>query len=225
MIASPRILPFGDAALLVELGGGLDPAVNAAALAIAAAIRADADGPWGCPVPAYDTVLVPIDALAATGDEAIERLATLIGALPEQALGPAPDGGGLGVIEIPVHYGGPDGPDLEEVAGRLGLRPAQVIEAHAGTMYRVFFLGFAPGFGYLGIVPDQLVVPRRPSPRTRVPAGSVAIAGAQTAVYPSAMPGGWNLIGRTDLATWDARRDPPALLRPGAAVRFVPVQV
>jgi KipI family sensor histidine kinase inhibitor len=230
MIPRPRILPFGDAALLVELGVGVDRAVkidralNAAALAIAAAIHADAGGPWGCPVPAYDSVLVPLDLLAPSGEEAVERLATLIGAVPEEALGPAlDDADDRGVIEIPTHYGGPDGPDLDEVAGQLGLHPAQVIEAHAGSVYRVFFLGFAPGFGYLGILPDSIVVPRRPSPRTRVPAGSVAIAGAQTAVYPSTMPGGWNLIGRTDLATWDARRDPPALLRPGAAVRFVPV--
>jgi KipI family sensor histidine kinase inhibitor len=225
MIASPpRILPFGDAALLVELGGGIDIDANRRAHAIADTVRADAGGPWGCPVPAYDTVLVPFDPLATSGEEAIERLAALVGALPEKALELAVDAGDLGVIEIPVHYGGHDGPDLEEVAGRLGLRPAQVIEAHAGTTYRVFFLGFAPGFAYLGRLPEGIVVPRRPSPRTRVPAGSVAIAGAQTAVYPRAMPGGWNLIGRTDLATWDLRREPPALLRPGAAVRFVPVR-
>jgi KipI family sensor histidine kinase inhibitor len=217
----PRIVPFGEAALLVELGGGIDVDANRRAHAIAAAIRADDTGWWGRPVPAYDTVLVTFDPLLTSGDAAVERLAALLGALPEAA--PA-DAAYAAPIEIPVLYGGPDGPDLDEVAERSGLSPAQVVEAHAGTIYRVFFLGFAPGFAYLGRLPDRIVVPRRPSPRTRVPAGSVAIAGLQTAVYPSAMPGGWNLIGRTDLATWDLRRDPPALLRPGASVRFVPLR-
>jgi KipI family sensor histidine kinase inhibitor len=218
--AVPRIVHLGDAALLLELGGGIDLAVNARALAIAAAIRADSASPWGIPVPAYDTVLVPYDPLALTGDEARGRLSALLGG------GSGTDSGhakSTPAIEIPVRYGGENGPDLDEVAERLGLSARQVVEAHAGTVYRVFFLGFAPGFGYLGRLPDAIVVPRRPSPRTRVPAGSVAIAGAQTGVYPAGMPGGWNLIGRTDAPIWDPQREPPALLRPGAAVRFVPV--
>jgi inhibitor of KinA len=219
--AAPQIVPFGDAALLVELGGGIDPRANARALALAMAVRGDRHGPWGVPVPAYDTVLVSYDPLAVSAEEALERLAALVGDAEGTDLAPVID---PGLIEIPVHYGGADGPDLDEVAERLGLRPGQVVEAHVGAIYRVFLLGFAPGFGYLGRLPESLVVPRRPSPRTRVPAGSVGIAGAQTAVYPAAMPGGWNLIGRTDLVMWDAGREPPALLRPGASVRFVPVE-
>jgi KipI family sensor histidine kinase inhibitor len=218
---APRIVHLGDAALLVELGGGIDLVANTRALSIAAAIRADGASPWGVPVPAYDTVLVPYDPLLVSGEEALDRLGVLIGSArvtvdPGDTDGPA--------IEIPVHYGGADGPDLDEVAERLGLSGAQVVEAHAGTVYRVFCLGFAPGFGYLGPLPDGLILPRRASPRTRVPAGSVAIAGAQTGVYPASMPGGWNLIGRTDRVIWDAQREPPALLRAGAAVRFTPVR-
>jgi KipI family sensor histidine kinase inhibitor len=104
------------------------------------------------------------------------------------------------------------------------MTPAQVIELHAATVYRAYMLGFAPGFAYLGVLPEPLRLPRRDTPRQRVPAGSVAIAGAQTAVYPLATPGGWHLIGRTDAVMWDARRDPPALIEAGRSVRFVPAR-
>ncbi len=140
-----------------------------------------------------------------------------------------PDGAGTspddGIdIEIPVRYGGVDGPDLDEVAALLGMRPQDVVDLHAAARYRVLFLGFAPGFGYLGGLPEQLATPRRASPRERVPAGSVGIAGRQTAVYPLAMPGGWQLIGRTDTILFDPAKPEPALFRPGASVRFVPIR-
>ena len=122
-----------------------------------------------------------------------------------------------------VRYGGDGGPDLVEVAERLGLAPRQVVELHASVLYRVAILGFMPGFAYLGEVPEALRLARRETPRGRVPAGSVAIAGRQTAVYPAATPGGWHLIGHTDTLLWDIERDPPAILRPGDHVRFEPV--
>jgi KipI family sensor histidine kinase inhibitor len=125
-----------------------------------------------------------------------------------------------GVIEIPVVY---DGPDLDEVAGLTGLSRQQVIERHAAAEYLVGWLGFSPGFGYLTGLDPELHVPRRDSPRTSVPAGSVAIAGPLAAVYPSASPGGWRLLGRTAAQLWDARREPPAVLAPGRRVRFRPV--
>ena len=116
-----------------------------------------------------------------------------------------------------------DGPDLDEVAGLTGLSREQVIERHAATEYLVGWLGFSPGFGYLTGLDPELHVPRRDSPRTSVPAGSVAIAGPLAAVYPSASPGGWRLLGRTAAQLWDARREPPAVLAPGQRVRFRPV--
>jgi len=120
-------------------------------------------------------------------------------------------------VVIPVHY---DGPDLDLVARTADLSTAEVVRLHAGTEYSVAFCGFAPGFGYLVGLPDALRQPRLDSPRTKVPAGSVAIAGDYTAAYPRATPGGWRLIGHTDIALFDSRRDEPALLAPGDRVRF-----
>lgn len=125
-------------------------------------------------------------------------------------------------IEIPVVYGKAAGPDLGEVARHAGLTEKQVVELHASVDYVVWFLGFQPGFPYLGGLPEQLATPRRDEPRLQVPAGSVGIGGPQTGIYPLASPGGWQLIGHTPLALFDARRDEPVLLRPGDTVRFVP---
>jgi inhibitor of KinA len=123
-------------------------------------------------------------------------------------------------MEIPVCYGGEFGPDLEDVAKLHGLKPAQVIEAHTSRTYLAYFLGFAPGFAYLGDLPDEIVTPRLPVPRKQVPVGSVAIAGKQTAVYPLAVPGGWRLIGRTPTAVFRKDRKPMALIAIGDHVKF-----
>ena len=121
-----------------------------------------------------------------------------------------------------MRYGGDDGPDLDAVAMECGLSVDRVIELHVATAYEVLFAGFAPGFAYLGELPAELRVPRLATPRTRVPAGSVAIAGAMAAIYPQASPGGWRLLGRTDARLFDPTAMHPALLRPGDRVRFVP---
>ncbi|MCS3409639.1 5-oxoprolinase subunit PxpB [Serratia sp. AKBS12] len=125
-------------------------------------------------------------------------------------------------VEIPVVYGGEQGPDLAEVARHTGLTMQQVVECHASAAYIVYFLGFQPGFSYLGGMPDRLATPRRAEPRLSVPAGSVGIGGSQTGIYPLATPGGWQLIGRTPLALFNPLEMPPTLLRPGDSVRFVP---
>ncbi|EGF8221499.1 5-oxoprolinase subunit PxpB [Escherichia coli] len=125
-------------------------------------------------------------------------------------------------IEIPVVYGGAGGPDLAVVAAHCGLSEKQVVELHSSVEYVVWFLGFQPGFPYLGSLPEQLHTPRRAEPRLLVPAGSVGIGGPQTGVYPLATPGGWQLIGHTSLSLFDPARDEPILLRPGDSVRFVP---
>jgi KipI family sensor histidine kinase inhibitor len=172
-------------------------------------------------VPALTSVLVPVDPLDPGVEGAVDVLAAAIaqavpGGVDSRAREAAP-------IGIPVRYGGEDGADLTDVAARLDLRPADVVEIHASVTYVVQFLGFAPGFAYLGTVPASIVTPRLATPRPRVPAGSVALAGPQTAIYPSDSPGGWRLIGRTDVRVWDASTDPPALLVPGRRVRFVPL--
>jgi len=125
-------------------------------------------------------------------------------------------------IEIPVVYGTAAGPDLGEVARHAGLSQKQVVELHSSIDYVVWFLGFQPGFPYLGGLPEQLATPRRDEPRLQVPAGSVGIGGAQTGIYPLATPGGWQLIGHTPLPLFDPHRDEPVLLRPGDTVRFIP---
>lgn len=125
------------------------------------------------------------------------------------------------VIEVPVCYGGEYGPDLEEVARHCRLAPARVIELHASAEYLVYFLGFAPGFPYLGGLPAELATPRLPTPRRQVPAGSVAIGGSQTGIYSIESPGGWRIIGRTSLRLFDPEASPPALLRAGDRVRFL----
>jgi KipI family sensor histidine kinase inhibitor len=216
---SPAIRPFGDSALLVVFGDSIDVALNSRVHALAAAVgalRAAPGAPWGVPVPAYSSLLVPYDPERLSCEEAEAALAPL--AAQAEAAADAASGE---VVEIAVHYGGDDGPDLEDVAARHGLTPAEAVALHTGALYRVFMLGFAPGFAYLGPLPPQLVTPRRPTPRPRVPPGSVAIAGSQTGIYPLATPGGWHLLGRTDAPLWDPQRDPPALLRPGQFVRFV----
>ncbi|MFQ2200063.1 5-oxoprolinase subunit PxpB [Aeromonas hydrophila] len=126
-------------------------------------------------------------------------------------------------VVIPVHYGGEAGPDLEVVARHAAMTPAEVVTAHSKAIYTVFFLGFQPGFAYLGGLPNHLATPRLAVPRLTVPAGSVGIGGEQTGIYPTASPGGWQLIGRTELCMFDPGRKRPSLLLPGDRVRFTPV--
>ncbi|MBP2844821.1 5-oxoprolinase subunit PxpB [Dickeya oryzae] len=125
-------------------------------------------------------------------------------------------------VDIPVTYGGDDGPDLKTVAEHCGMTPKQVVERHAAGRYVVYFLGFQPGFPYLGGLDEALFTPRRAEPRVQVPAGSVGIGGNQTGIYPLSTPGGWQLIGRTSLALFQPTQTPPVLLRPGDRVRFIP---
>jgi inhibitor of KinA len=215
-----RIEPMGESAVLVTLGETVDRATAARARAIAVAL--DGDDRLGRAVPAYASVLVPFDPLALSTDEARSIVEGVAAGVPGPVVATTSEGQSR-LVEISVRYGGVDGPDLADVARLHDLRPADVVEIHAGTVYDAFFLGFAPGFAYLGPVAASIATPRLDVPRPRVPAGSVAIGGAQTAVYPTETPGGWRLIGRTDARIWDLDRNPPALIRPGDRVRFVPV--
>ncbi len=201
-----RALPVGDHGLLVELDSGeAVEALHAELLRRAAAGRLPATREI---VPAARTVL--IDGLAEP-----ERFAA---ELARWDVPPATRSGAR-TIEVPVRY---DGPDLADVAELWGVTPEEVVRIHSGTEFRVAFCGFAPGFGYLTGLPERYHVPRRATPRTRLPVGSVALAGPYTGVYPRSSPGGWQLLGTTDAVLWDASREPAALFAPGTLVRFVP---
>ncbi|GAA0586494.1 5-oxoprolinase subunit PxpB [Actinomadura livida] len=199
-----KVVRAGDAALLVEA------ADLATAHRLNAALRDEPLPGVVDVVPGERTVLVVAEPAADLGRLA-ERLTRL--RLPDDA------GGDAEPVEIPVTY---DGADLDEVADLTGLSRGEVVRRHRAATYTVAYLGFSPGFGYLTGLDPALRVARRASPRTSVPAGSVAIADRYAAVYPSASPGGWRLLGRSELRLWDVTRDPPSLLRPGMRVRFVP---
>ena len=169
-------------------------------------------------VPSYTTLLVVFDPLRLSSEEARGRLSSLLMELaPDEA-------GAAGTLhELPTWYDPTVGPDLERVATHTGLTVEEVIACHSATEYRVFALGFAPGFAFMGLLDERLEVPRLDTPRRRVPAGSVAIAGRQTAAYPAVTPGGWNLLGRTSARLFDRDRDGFSLLKVGDRVRFVAV--
>src|SRR6266705_5564905 len=167
--------------------------------------------------PAYCSLLVKFDGLRLRHDEVEAVLRRYLERLEEIKL-PEPR-----LVEIPVRYGGEFGPDLAEVCAIHGMRPARVVELHASAEYLVYFLGFVPGFAYLGELPEALVTPRLAIPRRRVPRGSVGIAGNQTGVYPFATPGGWRLLGRTPISMFRSDRDGLSLLSIGDRVRFVPI--
>jgi KipI family sensor histidine kinase inhibitor len=207
------LLPCGEHAVLVDVGG-LDE-VLAFAHAVREAVAAQSLGLSDIVdiVPAAQTVLIIVDE-----DIPIGPVRKALAALPVVEIGQVPLS--EEVIEIPVRY---DGPDLKEVAQLTALSVPEIIAAHTGTDWRVAFGGFAPGFAYLSWGDQRLAVPRRQEPRTSVPAGSVGLAGEFSAIYPRSSPGGWQLIGHTDVAVFDAAREPPALLQPGMTVRFVEV--
>jgi KipI family sensor histidine kinase inhibitor len=167
--------------------------------------------------PAYCSVLVKFDPLKWRHEQLEEILKQYFGRLEEMTL-PEPR-----QVEIPVCYGGEHGPDLNDVGEIHGMTPAQVIELHSSTTYVVYFLGFVPGFAYLGELPEALVTPRLPAPRRNVPPGSVGIAGRQTGVYPVATPGGWRLLGRTPLSMLRPEQEGFSLLSIGDRVRFTPI--
>ena len=224
-LGAARIEALGDQALVVELGDTVDPAVNAAVCALADRIRAA-----GLPgvvelVPSFASVGVHyrVEAVATEpGESAHAALARQIGRLldaPTAVIGaPARE------IVIPVCYGGEFGPDLLDTAALCDISPDQLVALHQATdTLRVYMLGFAPGAPYIGLLDPRLGVPRLSTPRTLVPAGSVAIANRQSVIYPVAAPGGWRLIGRTPLVLFDASRDEPCLLRPGDRIRFTAI--
>jgi len=207
----------GDRGLLVEYGDAIDPDVNAKVRLMTRAIEREQLNGVIELVPSYRSLMIIYDPGAT--DPA--RLKAAVRALEERLSDieiAAPD-----IVEIPVCYGGEFGPDIQDVGRRHGLNEHRVIDRHSGTLYHVYLIGFTPGFPYMGILPEELRVPRLETPRTMVPAGSVGIANEQTGIYPVDSPGGWNLIGRTPLRLFDPIRTVPFLLKAGDLVRFVPI--
>lgn len=214
-----RIVDAGDSALMLELGPRcasphIDLELCARLAGVARAVRARSMAGVRDVVSTYRTVVVSFDPLATD----VERLAALL----RESSAAAPVVGGA-MHEVPASYGGADGPDLDEVAAFARCSPDEVIDRHTSRTYRVCMLGFLPGFAYLGSVEDRIAAPRRATPRVRVPAGSVGIAGQQTGIYPMESPGGWQIIGRAGVSLFDPHRTPVSLFSAGDEVRFVPV--
>lgn len=211
-----RYLPMGEGALLVAATLPT-PLANRYMVALAAQLAAAQRPGIETTVPAISSLLVTFDPLRMSFDDVrafVELVLARTRPAPEQ-----PER----FVTISVRYGGADGPDMDDVAATLGLRPEQVVALHCGQVYRVMMVGFAPGFPYIGPLPAALDLPRRSTPRTGVPTGSVALAAGLTGIYPARLPGGWHLIGRTAQRMFDVDRDPPALLAAGDGVRFEPL--
>lgn len=216
-----RIEPLGDSALIVRVVDGFERDPEAALDAVLRVLRslevAAIPGVIDL-APSYSTVAV---FYAPARIVPFEEFKTQIEHALQTSLEPArPRAGAVPVIEVPVCYENEFAPDLGDVAQRAGLSEEEVVRRHSGASYRVSCVGFTPGFPYLTGLPTELATPRRATPRTEIPAGSVAIGGAQTGIYPRKSPGGWNVIGRTPLRLFDHRNEPPAVLQAGDSVRF-----
>ena len=223
-IPSFQMYPLGDSAVVIRFGDTICPEINETIRSYARALETHPlDGliEW---VPAYTTLTLFYDPwlMSKEGKEdPYQRLARHINSFAATLRKSESARGRL--VEIPVCYGGDAGPDLEIVARHNGISPEEVVDLHSHAEYRVYMIGFAPGFPYLGGMNSRISAPRKDSPRLRIPAGSVGIAGEQTGIYPLETPGGWQLIGRTTLKLFDPAQNPPTLLQAGDKVRFIPI--
>lgn len=212
-----EIVPLGDSAAVVIFGDSIDLPTHQLVRAFCHTVSQHPISDTVEIVPAYSTVTVYYDSLQWSFDEFAAELHQFVAGLdPAAEVTPR-------VVEIPVCYGGEFGPDLDVVASHNRLTPDEVVEIHSSALYLVYLIGFAPGFPYLGGLSARIATPRRVSPRLRIPAGSVGIAGTQTGIYPLATPGGWQLIGRTPFELFRPDQTPPSLLRAGDQVRFRPI--
>jgi len=210
--------PLGDSAVLLQLGDEINPALNQRVHGLNVLLQANALAGILETVPAYSTLLIHYDPLTLTFDQVThwvrERMTQL-----DDAYHRTPR-----KLEVPVRYGGASGPDLEPVSSSLGISSADVIRIHSEREYSVYMMGFTPGFPYMGTLDERLIMPRLQTPRTLVRAGTVAIAGSQTGIYPLDSPGGWHLIGWTPLTLFDPSSDTPFLFSAGDVVKFIPLE-
>lgn len=214
-----RIVAAGDAAVVVELPERIDVQLNAWCVALSRALTWDLGTVIRDVVIGYSSVTVYFDPLSVDAAWLEGEIRTRAAAVD------IADAAAGAVVEVPVCYGGDLGPDLADVAAFAGCSEADVIDLHAGREYRVYMVGFVPGFAYMAEVESRIAAPRRASPRTAVPQGSVGIAGGQTGIYPAVTPGGWNLVGRTALLPYDSARPEPFLFKAGDRVRFRPISI
>lgn len=214
MYEAPRFFEAGDCALVVELGEAIDPGINDRVRALMQAIEVLEARGISDIVPSYRSLMIAYDPTLTCRDDLVEIVTRADGDLGQAGLVERR------VVTLPTLYGGDHGPDLDYVAEHAGIEADRVVDLHSGIDYRVYMIGFAPGFPYLGGLPQQLATPRLATPRVRIPAGSVGIAESQTGVYPSSSPGGWRLIGRTPVRLFDPERDPPSLVVAGDYIRF-----
>ena len=217
LYAAPRFLPAGDGAVSVELGDEISLDANARVLTLERLLAGPRLPGLVDMVPTFRALLVQYDPLALSWEDLSAHLARL---LPRLAGAMPPPGR---AVELPCAYGGEYGPDLDEVARRLGLAPGEVVRLHAGAEHYVYFIGFTPGLPYMSGQPPALTIPRLDRPRTKTPAGSVGIGGTQTSIYSVESPGGFWVLGRTPLALYDPAAADPILLRPADRVRFQPI--
>jgi inhibitor of KinA len=216
-VTTYRLVPAGDSALIVEFEERIDPVVNAHAIAVAEALQSPALAGVRDVVPTFRSVAVYFDPLRTNYDALLARIEDAASQRgPQATAGRAP-------VRIPACYGGDFGPDLPRVAAFAHMSEAEVVHLHVSVTYRVFMLGFVPGFAYLGMVDERIAMPRQSTPRVRVPLGAVGIAGVQTGVYPAETPGGWQLIGRTPIKPFDPGRPEPFLMKAGDSVQFVAI--
>lgn len=211
----PRIHPLGDSSVLVQLGDEIDFTINQRVHTLANLIDSSALDGIIETVPAYATLLVHYDPLNLSYAQVKNYLRARITQVEESDFRKPRQ------VEVPVRYGGEYGPDLDFVASHCGLPVEDVIRIHAERIYTIFMMGFTPGFPYMGTLDDAIITPRLPTPRTRVPAGTVAIAGSQTGIYSIDSPGGWQLIGWTPLKLFAPESDSPFLFSPGDEVKFI----
>ncbi len=214
---SVRYLPAGERGLVVEFGDAVSIEINNQVRALALALEAAAIPGLMEVVPTYRSLGVEYDPQALSFEAAERKIREVAATLDPETL-PAPKR-----VEIPTVYGGVYGPDLPFVAEHTGLGEAEVIRLHSQTAYHVYMIGFSAGFGYLGGLPERLHTPRLPSPRVKVPKGSVAIGGSQTGAYPAETPGGWRIIGRTYMNLFDPLQAIPTPMQPGDTVQFIPI--
>jgi inhibitor of KinA len=216
--APPRFRPMGDRSVLVELGETIAPDVNRRVQRLMLKIElAEVPGVRELS-PGYRSLLVVFDPLGIAPKELMNRITGIAAQDDDSGLPPAK------LLTVPVFYGGEYGPDMEWVAGHLGISVEEVIRLHTAMIYRVYMIGFTPGYPYMGELPETLAVPRRSTPRTRVPRGSVGIAQRQTGIYPVESPGGWQIIGWTPIELFDPSRQRPSLLEMGDRVKFEAVR-